>query len=186
MPNHIFLWVWKRLNILHCENLVRAPSSSTADPKSMILIIKSCLNINSSNMHQYLFVCKHCWFVCALNDKTKSPLFGNYLVALRLTPLVQKVLPNRKPKLFLWQPVIYYLWTMIFSSLISLCVTPCVCIYSTACTTCIYIGMFFTEISEMTNYKIHSDISEFFLVFDTKRSKKKYQCCCVGLYYSVS
>ena len=167
MPNHIFLWVWKILNILHCGNLVRAPSSSTADPKSMILIIKSFLIINSSNMHQYLFVCKHCWFVCALNDENKS----NYLVALRLTPFVQKVLPNRH-KNFFCDNLLYITFELWYSRPWYHCVSPLVCAYIPPPAPPAYILDFFTQISEMTKYEIHLDIFAYFPWYLTAKDLK--------------
>ena len=116
---------------------------------------------------QYLFMRKHCSFACALNNENKITsfwqLFGGSTINIICTKSITKS--------FFWHPVMCYLWTMIFSSLISLWVTPSMCKYPTASTTCLYIGLFFTKISEMTNYKIHLDICVFFLVFDSKWSK---------------
>ena len=60
--------------------------------------------------------------------KTKSPLFGNHLVAPRLTSFVQKVLPNRH-KNFFCDTLLCITFELWYSRPWYHCVSPLVCAY---------------------------------------------------------
>ena len=138
----------------------------------MILTIKSCLNINSSNMHQYLFVCKHCWFVCALNDENKITPFWQLFGGSTINTTCTKSITKQKTKtFFVTTCYIFPLNYDIFVLDIIVCHPLYVHISHRLHHLHIY-WIFFTQISEMTKYEIHLDIFAYFSWYLTTKYLK--------------